>query len=187
MTNLKNEKNIVLSEIKYFAMLGYAIEDVNFKDDTVRMVRTTFNKHPFAYAKLKNTLHVITIDTDRPMSKTTTHLNKTVAEKPISFGYYEDYLREHSTQAGINQYENLKAELGKLKDREFDFKSQLVYNHLSAVSPQFRKQLQEHLESIRDILMNAEICDETYLSKEINGLNEKKEQTKQSSSNALTR
>lgn len=180
MTNLNNiKKNNNLDEIKYFAMLGYSIDDVAFNDETITMVRSPkTTKHPLSLVKFKNGLHVVLLDLNTPLSKTSATSNAIPAESLVNCQTYEDYIKANASKEVLEQYNNMKMQLMQLDAREFDEKSQLLYSHFQGVSSSFRKNLQQHLESVRNVLVNAELCDEDYLSSEITGLNEKKTQTK---------
>ncbi len=180
MTNLNNiKKSAVLDEVKYFAMLGYSIDDVAFNDETITMVRSPkTTKHPLSLVKFKNGLHVVLLDLNTPLNKISATSNTIPAENLVNCQTYEDYIKANASKEVLEQYNNMKIQLMKIDEREFDEKSQLLYSHFRSVGATFRKSLQQHLESVRNVLVNAELCDEDYLNSEISGLNEKKEKSK---------
>lgn len=180
MTNLNNIKQPpVLDEVKYFAMLGYSVDNVDFNDESITMVRSVKNtKHPLSLVKFKNGLHVVLLDINNPQGKITATSNSIPAESLVNCETYEDYIKENTSKETLEQYQNMKMQLLKIDEREFDDKSQLLYSHFKGVGSAFRKCLQQHLEAVRKVLVNAELCDEDYMQDEIKGLNEQKTQIK---------
>ena len=175
MTNLKNIKQPhILDEVKYFAVLGYSVEDIDFNGETITMVRAIKKlNHPLALVKFKNGLHVVCLDINHPLSKVSATSTSIPAERLINCETYEEYIKKNASQEAQEQYQNMKLQLMKIDERKFDERSALLYEHFKSVSNTFRKSLQQHLETVRNVLVNAELCDEDYLADEINGLSKR--------------
>ncbi len=176
MTNLNRIKQTpILDEVKYFAMLGYSVDNVDFNDESITMVRSVKNtKHPLSLVKFKNGLHVVLLDINNQQSKISATSNSIPAESLINCETYEEFIKANASKETLEQYNNMKMQLLKIDERKFDDRSELLYTHFKSVGNTFRKNLQQHLESVRNVLVNAELCDEDYMQDEIKGLNEKK-------------
>ena len=87
MTNLNNIKKLnnvplgehplIGDEIKYFAMLGYSVESVNFNDDKINLIRhIESTSHPISLVNYKNKrLHMVSLSTEKPMNQITAMSN----------------------------------------------------------------------------------------------------------------
>lgn len=180
MTNLNNIKQSpILNEVKYFAMLGYSVDNVDFNDEAITMVRSVKNtKHPLSLVQFKNGLHVVLLDINKEQGKISATSNNIPAESLVNCQTYEEYIKENASKEVLEQYQNMKMQLLKIDERKFDDRSALLYSHFKSVGNAFRKNLQQHLESVRNVLVNAELCDEDYMQSEIKGLNEQKVHSK---------
>ena len=176
MTNLNRIKQTpIIDDVKYFAMLGYSVDNVDFNDESITMVRSVKNtKHPLSLVKFKNGLHVVLLDINNQQSKISATSNSIPAESLINCETYEEFIKANASKETLEQYNNMKMQLLKIDERKFDDRSELLYTHFKSVGNTFRKNLQQHLESVRNVLVNAELCDEDYMQDEIKGLNEKK-------------
>lgn len=182
LTKLKQSKNSkVLDQIKYYAMVGYSVESVDFNDDKIVFMRhTPTTKHPISLVQFKNNkLHMLSVDYNKPMSNITAMSNSIPAESIINSNAYDEYMKRISNES-YTSLQVMKAELQKIQATEFDKKSQLIYGHFQGVSNQFKNKLLQHLESVKNVLLNAEICDENFLEDEINGLSNLQKESKKS-------
>ena len=180
MTNLKNEKqnSQVLNELKYFAMAGYTIDSIDFNNDNIQLVRhTETTSHPISLVKYKNNkLHILSVSSVKPMNKITAMSNAVPIESVVNNESYDEYLKNLNTEA-YRELQDVKAKLQNLDAVDFDAKSELLFSHFKAVSKDFKKRLQNHLESVRNVLINAEICDEDFLKTELKDLHTQKATT----------
>lgn len=180
MENLNNIKknSKVLDEIKYFAMVGYSVESVDFNNDKINLIRyTETTSHPFSLVNFKNDrLHMLSLSSKKPMNQITAMSNSIPAERVINNVAYDNYIKNLSEQA-YDKLQEVKAELQNIDAVDFDLKSSVLYSHFKGVSSKFQKCLQNHLQSVRNVLLNAELCDESFLENEIKDLNAK-QQTK---------
>lgn len=170
MTNLNNIKNnnTKLDEIKYFAMLGYSVESVDFNDDKINLIRhIESTSHPISLVNYKNKrLHMVSLSTEKPMNQITAMSNSVPAESVVNDACYDDYNKALGEEA-YNNCLNMKNELGKLNAKDFSEKSDILFSHFNSVGVGFSKKLKQHLEAVRNVLVNAELCDESFLQQEL--------------------
>ena len=174
MTNLNNIKNnnSKLDEIKYFAMLGYSVESVDFNDDKINLIRhIESTNHPISLVNYKNKrLHMVSLSTEKPMNQITAMSNSVPAESVVNDACYDDY----NKLLGEEEYKNcidMKNALGKLNAKDFNEKSKILFTHFNSVGVGFSQKLKQHLEAVRNVLVNAELCDESFLAKELENIN----------------
>lgn len=178
LNNIKSNNSIVLNEIKYCAMAGYSVESVDFNDDTIKMIRhLDTTKHPLSLVNIKNKkLHLVCLSTEKPVNQITAMSNSTIVEGVFTSPEYESYVKNSGEQA-YQEYQKMCYNLQQLGAKEFDEKSKIIYSQIKSVSPAFNQRLQQHLETVRNVLVNAELCDESFLASEIKELNCTKQRT----------
>ena len=171
LNNIKSNNSNVLNEIKYYAMAGYTIESVNFNDDSINMIRhLDTTKHPISLINYKkNRLHLVSLNTEKPINQITAMSTATIAESVFNSSNYEDYIKNNGEKA-LEEYHTMCMKLQQLGAKEFEAKSEVLFSQIKGVNNQFKQKLQQHLESVRQILINAELCDENFLNKEIQDL-----------------
>lgn len=171
LNNIKSNNSNILNEIKYYAMAGYSVESVNFNDDSINMIRhIDTTKHPISLVHFKkNKLHLVSLSTEKPINEITAMSTATIAESVFNSSTYEDYIKSNGEKA-LEEYQQMCIKLQQLGPKEFEAKSDTLFSQIKGVNIQFKQKLQQHLETVRQVLINAELCDENFLDKEIQDL-----------------
>lgn len=177
--NLKNKKNKVLEELKYYAVAGYSIESIDLNNDRINLIRHySHTKHPLSLVNFKkNKLNMLSLSTDKDSNAITSKYNTVVAESPFSSEEYIEYIT-HSSEINNLDCKDITTQLQGINSQNYSEKSQKLMKHFSNVNDDFRVCLRQHLNQFREIMINAELSDNNYLSDEIRQLSNNKQSTK---------